>query len=401
MLFELLTGNPPFTGDSPVAVAYQHVREDPALPSSLNPDISPELDAIVLKAMAKNPINRYQSAAEMRADLNRAIAGQTVLAEPVMSADERTTLLDTAGDEEEDEGASRKRKAAYAALIIAVLAVLIGGAITAMSLMGDDKPKQAVIPNVENQRPAAATKTLKDKGFTVALKYAVSSEEQKNRVVKQVPGSGISADLKSKVTLTIGQGPNTTTVPPLKGLSLEDAKSALQAANLTANTPITQDSNQPANTVLDSRPGQGETVADGGSVTLIVSTGKISIPSVYGLTEDEARQKLSSQNFYNILTQPAETDEVAPGRVFQQSPAGGTQASTDTQITLTIATAPPTTSASSSAPPSNPSGSNQPSGSGNPSGGPSGSGQPTGSGQASGGQPSDHPSDHPTDLPTH
>ena len=93
LLFELITGHPPFTGDSPVAVAYQHVRENPPPPSTINPDVPPELDAIVLKAMAKNPANRYQSAGEMRADLIRAINGRPVEAEPVMMADEVTTVM--------------------------------------------------------------------------------------------------------------------------------------------------------------------------------------------------------------------------------------------------------------------------------------------------------------------
>ncbi len=93
VLFELLTGEPPFTGDSPVAVAYQHVREDPRTPSELNPDISPELDAVVLKALSKNPVNRYQSAAEMRADLVRVRSGQSPLAPAVLSEDERTAML--------------------------------------------------------------------------------------------------------------------------------------------------------------------------------------------------------------------------------------------------------------------------------------------------------------------
>src|SRR4029450_794584 len=93
MLYELVTGAPPFTGDSPVAVAYQHVREDPRLPSSIAREIPPELDAIVLKSMSKNPANRYQSAAEMRNDLLRALAGQRVEATPVMGDAEKTTIL--------------------------------------------------------------------------------------------------------------------------------------------------------------------------------------------------------------------------------------------------------------------------------------------------------------------
>jgi len=93
LLYELVTGAPPFSGDSPVAVAYQHVREDPRLPSSINPEVPPELDAILLKAMSKNPANRYQSAAEMRNDLLRALAGQRVEATPVMGDAEKTTIL--------------------------------------------------------------------------------------------------------------------------------------------------------------------------------------------------------------------------------------------------------------------------------------------------------------------
>src|SRR4051812_15125023 len=93
LLYELLCGPPPFTGDNPVSVAYQHVREDPIPPSELNPDVTPEIDAIVLKAMAKNPVNRYQSAGEMRNDLLRAVAGRPVEAAPVYSAEERTQLI--------------------------------------------------------------------------------------------------------------------------------------------------------------------------------------------------------------------------------------------------------------------------------------------------------------------
>src|SRR5215210_4905372 len=116
VLFELLTGEPPFTGDSPVAVAYQHVREDPKSPSQLNPQVTPALDAIVLKALSKNPINRYQSAAEMRADLVRVRSGQQPLAPIVMSEDERTALLNpgSTGHTRRINGAGTRHAAAAA-----------------------------------------------------------------------------------------------------------------------------------------------------------------------------------------------------------------------------------------------------------------------------------------------
>src|SRR3712207_4779980 len=135
LLYELVTGTPPFTGDSPVSVAYQHVREDPRLPSSINPAIPPELDAIVMKAMAKNPANRYQSAAEMRNDLLRALAGQRVEATPVMGDAEKTTILGATpgfpGGEDgwdDDTAARRRRRNRLIALTVGAL-VLIGAVV--------------------------------------------------------------------------------------------------------------------------------------------------------------------------------------------------------------------------------------------------------------------------------
>ncbi|MBA3277836.1 MAG: Stk1 family PASTA domain-containing Ser/Thr kinase, partial [Geodermatophilaceae bacterium] len=146
LLFELVTGGPPFTGDSPVAVAYQHVREDPRPPSTINPAVPPSLDAIVLKAMSKNPANRYQSAAEMRTDLLRAIAGQRVEATPVMSDSDRTAMIAPAtgtryreapvvvpvlgpdSQAAEDDGGARRRGIGLAVLAVALLA-LIGAAV--------------------------------------------------------------------------------------------------------------------------------------------------------------------------------------------------------------------------------------------------------------------------------
>src|SRR3954470_17585777 len=131
LLYELLTGRPPFVGDSPVAVAYQHVREDAVPLSRLNSDVSPAIDAIVLKSMAKNPANRYQSAADMRNDLQRAIAGRPVEATPVL-ADAPTTYIPAATTTVGRRPAAareRRRNVAYVLLALAVLGVFIGAAL--------------------------------------------------------------------------------------------------------------------------------------------------------------------------------------------------------------------------------------------------------------------------------
>src|SRR5882757_1516479 len=193
MLYELLTGSPPFTGDSPVAVAYQHVRENANPPSSINPDVPQVLDAIVLKAMAKNPLNRYQSAAEMRADLGRAMSGRTVLAEPVMSADERTSVMGGTGltqamGEPEPETSSR-RKAGYVALALAVILIIAGGSYGVYKLVnngkkddGNTQAQQVSVPTLINLTKKQAQTKLKSAGLIGKYTTAVSSAAQKNRV---------------------------------------------------------------------------------------------------------------------------------------------------------------------------------------------------------------------------
>src|SRR4051794_10521490 len=173
LLYELVTGTPPFTGDSPVAVAYQHVREDPRTPSSINPEIPPELDAILLKAMSKNPANRYQSAADMRADLLRAVAGQRVEATPVMSDAEKTTIIGAAPagypDQWDDDEAARKRKRNRIIALVVGALVLIGGAIAiALAVSGGDEPPavaQVAVPDLVGQTQDQATTAITDAGL--------------------------------------------------------------------------------------------------------------------------------------------------------------------------------------------------------------------------------------------
>ena len=203
MLYELVTGAPPFTGDSPVAVAYQHVREDPRLPSSINPAIPPELDAILLKAMSKNPANRYQSAADMRNDLLRALAGQRVEATPVMGDAEKTTILAATpgsygygedGDWGDVDDAARKRRRNRIIAIVAVVAVLLaGGIIAVIALTGGNgdttqATQQVAVPNVVNISQADATTRLQQAGFTVGqVTNQPSTAAQKGLVLSTNP----------------------------------------------------------------------------------------------------------------------------------------------------------------------------------------------------------------------
>src|SRR5262249_5777787 len=216
LLYELLTGPPPFTGDSPVAVAYQHVRENAPPPSQLNRDVPPVLDAIVMKALAKNQLNRYQSAGEMRADLIRAMSGRPVQAEPVMSEEERTTVLSAprtqlaprvpspyAEPVEEDRGG--RRALAVVLLGLTGVAVIVAAVLVAFHLFtASPPPAKVAVPGVVGRTEAAARALLQQQGFRVGttLKREVKLGDRRiGQVIGQDPAKDTKVEPGSTVTL--------------------------------------------------------------------------------------------------------------------------------------------------------------------------------------------------------
>jgi eukaryotic-like serine/threonine-protein kinase len=383
LLYELLTGHPPFTGDSPVAVAYQHVREIAPPPSSSNPDVPPPLDAIVMKAMAKNPANRYQTAAEMRADLIRAISGRPVAAEPVLTDDERTTVLGgpatVAGagyptgtfpgygtgvmSPAEEAKRRRRRTWGFVALALAVLGVFVLAAFLTSSLLSDENqsPQQVSVPRLANLTRAQAEDAIRSAGLEVGeVTRAASTPELKDKVISQQPAAGAQLTEGESVSFVLGGGPAQVAVPQVIGLDFDQAVTLLQDANLVA-VRENRDSGEPEGRVLDSSPKPTERVSEGAQVKLIVSTGKVPIPEVVGKTEAEARQVLGEAGFFNVETSVREPpDDFPAGTAFGTEPGAGTKAPLDTQITLLVAkekppppttTAPPTQTASPTASP--------------------------------------------------
>jgi beta-lactam-binding protein with PASTA domain/tRNA A-37 threonylcarbamoyl transferase component Bud32 len=357
LLYELVTGAPPFSGDSPVAVAYQHVREDPRLPSSINPEVPPELDAILLKAMSKNPANRYQSAAEMRNDLLRALAGQRVEATPVMGDAEKTTILAAtpAGYgsgygqvdrwDDEDEAARRRRRKIIA--IVAVLAVLLlGGAIAAaIALSGDKTPPATATVNVPallNLDQAAAEKAITDAGLKVGAEdTAASATVAQGHVISSDPASGASVKKGSEVKLVISAGPDTVAVPNVVGLSEDRARQTLKSAGFASVSSRTADSLEDEGNVVAVDPAEGQQAAKSTTITLHISTGTIKVPDVAGKAEDEARKILTDAGFSSGQIQRADADAgtAAPGTVVGTDPGSGTAVGRGDTITLKVAKA--------------------------------------------------------------
>ncbi|HVQ88551.1 MAG TPA: Stk1 family PASTA domain-containing Ser/Thr kinase [Actinomycetes bacterium] len=341
LLYELMTNRPPFQGESPVAVAYQHVRENPTPPSTLNPDVTPEMDAIVMKALAKNPDNRYQSAAEMRTDAQRALQGGTVAAPPVLAAPPTQPIHAITDDPDEPD---KRKKGAYIALIIGVVVVLALLGAAAWAIFGGGA-KSVRIDNVQGMSLSKAIKTLEAQGLQVGQKTPQPSEEKVNTVLVQNPPADTQVEEGSVVDLTFSSGPEQVQVPLVIGSTKEAAIQALETAKLVASTQ-TQDSDAPANTVIAADPGEGESVDVGSTVTLTISTGKVSIPNVVGKTETEARAILTNQGFDVSPTVFEETDQFPAGTVISQIPSAHTSASRGTLVTLTVAKAPPSPSPS-------------------------------------------------------
>jgi serine/threonine-protein kinase len=306
--------------------------------------------------MSKNPANRYQSAAEMRNDLMRALAGQRVEATPVMNDDDKTTILtgtaagygyrdDEDWGDEDDE--ARRKKKRLIILLSALGVLLIGGIVAAILLLGGDEPTPRVqMPNVIGQEQAAAVQAIEDAGLAVGeITQQPSSAEEAGRVLSTDPGANERVAEGSEVNLVIGAGPDTLTVPPVINLQEDEARAAIEQAGFTGNInsrPV--DSLEDEGTVVEVNPAQGSQANPDTDFTLGISTGTIELPDVTNQTEEQARATLTGEGFSanQIQTEPVERDDVAPGTVVGTSPGPGSQVGADDTITLQVAAAPET-----------------------------------------------------------
>jgi serine/threonine-protein kinase len=358
VLFELLCGQPPFVGDSPVSVAYQHVREDAKAPSLLNRDVPPTVDAVVLKALAKNPLNRYQSAAEMRADMLRAAAGRPVYAEPVQppvdpNAATRITRATTGGRTMPARVGTpdRRRTSGWAIAGLTALAVLAVVALVA-GLIVSQQPEKKTVPDLANQTNEQAQVLLRNNGLEPVPEAESSTTCTLNQVLpqSQSPAANARVDEGTRVTYKWCAGPGQVTVPPLVDLQREVAENQLKALNLVPAVELVEDQ-KAEGTVIGTTPAAGQTVNEGTTVTLKVSRGNLKlVPELVAgknYTEGQARAVLEQVGFTNIevLTTPV-TTEAQDGRVLSQDPAAGAArdpANTKIRITVGKFTPPPTT----------------------------------------------------------
>jgi serine/threonine-protein kinase len=321
MLYELMTGGPPFSGDTAVAVAYQHVREDPVPPSRIESDVSASVDAIVLKAMAKNPANRYQTAADMRADIERALAGRPVEATPVLAEDSMLTPPAATTVLLRQQQPRAGRAAAYTGLALATIAVFIVAMLVARSLLSGGN-SEVNTPDVVGQSVQSATEILAGKGLKVGeVTEEYSTKVAQGLVISQDPAADILFKKGDAVNLVVSKGVHLVLVPDgLVGLPQADARRALKAAGLTVAQIVPRNSEQPPGQVLDTNPPAGSEVAIDSGVTLIVSNGQVKVPDVVGEKVAQARDELAQAGFQVTVDPPSSPDDA---KVISQNPAPG------------------------------------------------------------------------------
>ena len=348
VLFELLTGKAPFTGDSAVAIAYQHVSEMPAIPSTIDPGVSPEIDAVVMRALAKRADDRYQSASDFRADVERAIAGSPVTAAvPTIVADQTAmmTPLDASGISSENRqvaGSGRKGRSSavfWVLSLIAITAAIIGAVVIGRFLVGSDGGNVVTVPSLDGLTIEQASETLAEYELRIGAQTPEISERPEGTISAQQPAAGEGIEQGQAVNVTVSTGREQSTVPQLVGLtSLDDVRIALSDFGLVLGAITEGDSNQPGGYVLEQNPGEGTQVAAGSAVDIVVSSGLVEVPDVTGLTEAQARSDLAQAGF-EVQVVEQESSISSPGQVLAQSPQPGTQLARGSLVTITVAIA--------------------------------------------------------------
>jgi beta-lactam-binding protein with PASTA domain/tRNA A-37 threonylcarbamoyl transferase component Bud32 len=366
LLYELLTGRPPFTGDSPVAIAYQHVRENPVPPSRVDPDVPPWADAIVLKAMAKSPADRYQTAGDMRADLQRAASGMPVAAAPPTRLDmyPQTQRMgagpmmagatsqippvedyDYAGrdyDRGRGGGGTSRRWIPWVLGLVLVVGVVAGVAYYLLGGAG----KTYAVPLVNGEPVAQAQADITAAHLRSTVVEQNSSSVKQGLVISSNPQEGNVVAADTVVTLFVSKGQAPVAVPSVVGQQETAAQSTLQNAGFQVKVNSDPTSSAPIGQVTSQTP-SGGTAPPGSTVTITVSGGAVTVPSVVGDSQATAQQILTTAGFQVSAQQGSGPAQVANGTVFSQQPAANGTAAKGSTVTIFVQNA-----ASPSAPPS-------------------------------------------------
>jgi beta-lactam-binding protein with PASTA domain/predicted Ser/Thr protein kinase len=343
ILYEAVTGRVPFEGESAVAVALKQVSEAPRRPSAINPNVPPALDAVVMRALAKDPDARFNDAdaflkaldaAEKAPDTPRA---QDTAAYAAVTPEGEAAIPGEEAYDEEEELERERRRRRWRWIIIALLAAGVA-ALVAFALT---RPSHVSVPDVIGQDVEAATEILDNQGFDVAIK-AVPSGAPRNQVVEQDPiptaRGGGKAEEGSTVTLSVSSGPAIVAVPDVAGLSLSDATTRLEKAGFKVTTRDEFSNTVPKGRAIGTEPAAGTQLSTSQVVTVLVSRGtnQVEVPGVVGLDDQDALAALQNAGLSGILVQRDSTEP--EGQVLSQSPAAGNLVPRGSQVTIFAST---------------------------------------------------------------
>ncbi|MFJ2718799.1 Stk1 family PASTA domain-containing Ser/Thr kinase [Streptomyces sp. NPDC087437] len=367
LLYELLTVRPPFVGDSPVAVAYQHVREEAQPPSVFDPEITPEMDAIVMRALVKDPDYRYQSADEMRADIEACLDGQPVAATAAMGSvgygaypdDQPTTALrpdagpaaattmlppmnpDDGGfgyDDRPDRRRQKKSNTSTILLIVAGLLVLVGAIFIGMYAFGGKGANNDTVPvpNFVGQTKVAAEKMALNGSVEVAFTQDTCEDQPKGKVCSQDPKGG-EVKKGDTVNLVLSTGAPKVTVPDVRGVTFEKAQSQLKDRGFAVEKK-TQESDQTPDVVISQDP-EGDTELEKGStITLTVAkpVAKSTVPDVTNATCDDALARMRENNLQGECVESPVNDPNQDNKVISTVPGPNQSVDKNSKVTINI-----------------------------------------------------------------
>jgi beta-lactam-binding protein with PASTA domain/predicted Ser/Thr protein kinase len=369
LLYELLTVRPPFIGDSPVAVAYQHVREEPQPPSVFDPEITPEMDAIVLKALVKDPDYRYQSADEMRIDIEACLDGQPVAAAAAMGSvgygaygypdDQATTALrsdagattmlppmspDDGGYGYDDHPRRRQQKKSNTSTILLAVAgvlVLVGAILIGKYVFDGQGVNDAAFKN-----PSFVSQTKKDAeraAVNVDLKLTFTEKpcenEPKGNICEQDPKAGVKVKKNDIIALVVSTGAPKVVVPSVLGDQIDEATKELTDDKYQFDVKtVTKESPETPGKVLEQSLDVGTEVEKGTTITLTVAKEekKSTVPAVIGQDCDAAKQQMQANGLVGNCTEIETTDDNQVGKVIATSPQANTEADPGSTVTIQI-----------------------------------------------------------------
>ncbi|MHB1139444.1 MAG: Stk1 family PASTA domain-containing Ser/Thr kinase [Microthrixaceae bacterium] len=360
VLFEMLTGRPPFTGDTPLAIAYKHVQDEPPRPSTLVSGLPPGLEAIIMKLLQKRPDDRYSTAEDLRADLGRFMAGEQTIAErdaalvgaAVLPPDDQATTMQPAtvvgavvppeeayADEEPED--KKPRTALFIGILVVLLALL--GGLLWWFISSSDGAEKVTVPSVVGLPQAEAEQRVKDADLVPKVTDGPSATVAVGSVISQDPGKDAEVESGSTVELVVSTGAETIEVPDLATLTQAAAEKALTDLGLVPDVQAEENADVAPGTVIRQNPPALTPVPPGSPVTVVVATevGTVVVPGgLVGspLAQAQAAIQAAGLRFQTADEQPS--DSVREGSVISVDPGSGTTVDKNSTVRIVVSTGP-------------------------------------------------------------